>query len=199
MTVLANWQRIETWLRANVPEALDELQGPASAGSFETVVAAVGHLPEEYRGLMGLHDGVAASGCGLGVFEGFVLNSLDRALRARDVMLEVWRANAGQFDVDAGMVPDAGVRKCWWHEHWLPIAVSSDDSRRTIFLDLAPAPGGRHGQLVRHVVDVDRLRVVAVSVSAWLERIARALEDGVVAVERQGDAVLLTWPSAAAR
>ncbi len=194
MTVQTSWHRIETWLRANVPEALEELQGPASAGSFERVVAAVGDLPVEYRELMELHDGVAASECGLGVFEGFVLYSLDSALRARDVMLEVWRGNAGQFDVDGDMVPDAGVRKCWWHEHWLPIAVSSDDSRTTIFLDLAPAPGGRHGQLVRHVVDVDRLRVVAVSVSAWLERVARALEDGLVAVEREDDTVLLTWP-----
>ena len=194
MSIGESWGRIEAWLRVSASEALSELEGPATRESLEKASAIVGELPEDYRALVQIHDGVVAPQYGLGIFQGFVLHSVEGALRARDVMLDAWRQNAAQIDVDGAMSPDPGVRQAWWHERWLPIAVSADDSRTLIFLDLDPAPGGRRGQLVRHVVDMDKLPIIAASVAEWVERAADAMEQGQVAVERDGDLISLVWP-----
>jgi cell wall assembly regulator SMI1 len=192
--VAASWHRIEAWLRVRAPEVLDELEGPATEAAMQRVTAAVGDLPHDYRALMTIHGGVEAPHGGPGVFEGFDLHSLDAALRAREVMLDVRQENASHGDIDEDMRPDPGVRKAWWHDRWLPIAVHAGDSRTILFMDLDPAPGGKRGQLVRHVVELDSLRVVADSVAQWLDRIARMLESGNVSVSRDGDLISLDWP-----
>lgn len=183
--VTSNWKRIERWLQANAPEILAEFEGPATQGMLDKAAAAVGRLPDDYAELLGIHDGVEASDYGAGTFGGFVLYSLREALDVRKMMQDVRQSNADLGDMDSDMQPDPGVRRHFWHDAWLPLAVRAGDPRTMIFLDLDPAPGGARGQLVRHVADMSTLPVVARSTAEWLAGIAGKMESGRVIVERE--------------
>ncbi len=200
--LVKNWERIEAWLHRSVPEALDELQPPATQEKFERVIATVGELPDDYRTLMRIHDGVDKRGYRLGVLEGYVLYSLQEALDTRAMMQRVIAETHSAYPdrVDRDVRPDPGVRQSDWHDGWLPIAVAAGDARTLIFLDLDPAPGGTRGQLVRHVIDMDTLPIVARSVAEWIARVANAMESGRAIVEREpgadeddDDLIYLMW------
>jgi cell wall assembly regulator SMI1 len=191
--ILSNWKRIERWLQSHAPEALEQFEPPASPEAIARVTETVGGLPDDYLALLGVHDGIGDEG--IGVFEGFVPFSLEEALDARGVMQRVTQEGRRAYpDVhDSKMRPEPGVRKLAWHDAWLPVAVSAADPRTMIFMDLDPAPGGTRGQLVRHVVDMDTLPIVAGSVAEWVERIANAMENGRVVVERGKRCANPTW------
>lgn len=200
--IISNWKRIERWLGAHAPEALEQLEPPAKPEAIARVAATVGALPDDYLALLRIHDGVDDADDGIGVYEGFVPYSLEDALRVRQIMHDVTREGRRTSpDVHDAMRPDPGVRQRFWHDAWFPVAVWAGGARTMIFMDLDPAPGGTQGQLVKHVIDMDTLPIVARSISEWIDRVANTMESGRVSVEREpigpddddGELVHLRW------
>lgn len=191
--VESSWTRIEGWLRANAPDVIDQLNGPASREQLEQAAAAVGVLPDDYASLLGIRNGAFDPSGAAGVFEGWVLYSVAQALDVRDAMARVAAETRRAYpEADSRMRPAPGIRRTLWDDAWLPIAVAEGDARTLVLLDLGPDQPARRGQLLRYAVDEDP-RVVAPSVSAWLERIAVSMEAGRVQVTRDDDLVYLDW------
>ncbi len=52
------WGRIEAWLGANLPAALEGLDGPAGAGQIQELERLIGfELAEDVRAIYRTHDG----------------------------------------------------------------------------------------------------------------------------------------------
>ena len=51
----------------------------------------------------------------------------------------------GDFN-DLEASPDNGVRECWWHSGWLPMA--SNGLGDLLCFDFSPAKGGNRGQVI---------------------------------------------------
>ncbi len=164
------WSRIESWVKAHVPEAEHEnwLAPGASAAEIARTGKALGvELPAGYKASCRLHDGCLP-----------VPTAMLLPLAA---VLREWRAwkkllDRGAFADSPG--PIAGpVGPHWFHSRWVPIA--SHQAGDIVVLDLAPSPEGVSGQ----VVDVEHersggRRVVAWDFLAWLGDFAQDLEAG---------------------
>lgn len=182
-TLEDTWCRIRGWLATNAPDVLTSLAPPATDDQFRAAEDAMGvKLPAEVRACYRIHDGQQpvptplpsnpALRCVPAFLDGEDWLSLDR-------MVESWRMMKRLLD--AGSFPHSGlprgpVRPDWWHPHWLPLTESQ--SGYMTCLDLAPASGGRVGQVLRWCHDDPFRGVAAPSLGDWLAEFAEELEAG---------------------
>jgi cell wall assembly regulator SMI1 len=180
------WNRIESWLTAHAPELLERLLPGATEAELARFEAALGvHVPEDLRRSLAIHAGQPAGSYGvLGDWTLFrIADSLDR-----------WRMhmalrNAGTFvDPSPGDV-QGPVQPVWWSASWIPVA--GDGAGSLLCADLAPATGGRQGQIVRFFHDAPARDVIASSFQELLARFADDLEVGHYRAERAHGAAWL--------
>jgi cell wall assembly regulator SMI1 len=69
-----------------------------------------------------------------------------------------------------------GVRGDWWNVGWVPFA--SDCGGDYYCIDLAPARGGKKGQVIAMAHDSGARKLLAPSLREWLARFADQLEAG---------------------
>ncbi len=182
-TIANNWKRIELWLTTNAPEALEYLKGPATEDAIGRAEAKLRlKLPDDVRASLLVHDGSANPTSDYGIAEGFVLYSLDKVIKTRELMHRLRASGDIPASLDREAEPDPGVRPVWWHDNWIPVAANT--SRVLVCVDLDPAPGGSFGQLVLYISDTSDRKVIAPSFAAWLERIATRLESGTIVARR---------------
>lgn len=182
----ALWARIEAWLQVRAPRVFASLQAGASAGELRAAEAALGViLPDDVRASYRRHNGQALPrgqySSGPSLIDTWDLLPLDR-------LVQEWAAwkfllDRGEFSGITGE-PDGPVRDDWWHPRWIPVA--HDAGGNSLCLDLAPARGGAHGQLITLWHDDADRAVVAPSFRAWLAQFADALERNEYA-EVEGD------------
>jgi cell wall assembly regulator SMI1 len=175
VTVSASWSRIEQWLDAHARPLRKSLAKGASPGQIQRLEAKLGTvLPDVFKESLAVHDGQKQDADlipddGIGSF--YFLRSKDCVAQWKDWNLV---QDAGEFD-DAEPQPAEGIARCWWNRAWIPFASNGGDS---LCLDLAPAAGGKSGQiiLVRH--DEAERRLMAGSFDEWLAQLADAIEAG---------------------
>ena len=151
--------RIEAKARA----AGVKLEDGASDKAIEEVEQALGlTLPEEVVAFYRRHDGAPEGDYAI---EGRELLSLAGIVSE----WKIWKdlLDQGTFEDNDHGDPDEGVQKKWWIPEWVP--VTYDGSGNHHVLDLAPAKGGTHGQILSFWHDDSPRTVVAKGFLAWLE------------------------------
>jgi len=162
-------ERLRAVLRQHAERSDAEPTMPAPV-TEEQLAAAERHLgwplPADLRALYLEADGDGGSEA----LAGYGWLSLDGALAERDDYIGAptwfgWELGWNQVIFDAD--PPNTVRRCSGHPGWLPFATWFDGNFFAV--DLAPAAGGRSGQVIEVGRDFnDGPRYVASSVTAWL-------------------------------
>lgn len=166
------WARIEAWLRANAPQVLDTLQPGISDTQIQVLESFLGiSLPDDFKESYQIYNG--QSGDDYGLLEGREFLSLERLQQE----WQIWKdlLDAGDFE-GITSEPVAGIRDDWWNAHWLPLTY--DGSGNHDCLDLNPAEGGTHGQVITMWHDAAEREILASSFRQWLEQYADGLESG---------------------
>src|SRR5262245_24778912 len=184
----AVWDRIHVWLRAHAPEVLQSLRPGASEAQLRAAEQAMGvTLPDDVRACYAVHDGQGTGpyGSSPGFLYGWEWCSLGR-------MVEEWRCwkgllDTGTFDDNVGD-PHGLVRPVWWHPGWIPLTCSGAGDNQC--LDLAPATGGRVGQVIEMWHDDAHRAVLARSFAAWVAAFADELEDGAYSTSPDYDGLV---------
>jgi len=171
-TVRERWNTIETWLKANHAEALEQFNPPAPAAAIAEAEAALGvELPRDYKEFLALHNGQDefAPFVGLGALmsiEGVVKRHASLSRNASDE----------EFDIPARFV-GPGVRARNYCRKWIAITESAR-GRDFLCLDLDPASDGVHGQIIEYVLDGAERPLVAQSFADLLSKYFEQAQTG---------------------
>ena len=179
------WNRIDSWLAANAPEILNNLQPGATP---EAIKAAEQFLevvfPEDVKSSYRLHNGQFEERYSVMPYGHFL---------CLEGMVGEWNSwkkflDAGDFNEedgnDYGCASDGLIRtELWWNPKCIPIA--SNLSSDSICLDLDPAPGGQVGQIIFMCHDDGCRGFIAKSLQEWLEQLATDLETGKYIFEKK--------------
>jgi cell wall assembly regulator SMI1 len=167
-----NWRRIVAWYEANTPPGTLQLPPGASEEALDAAETKLGfRLPDDLRSFYQLHDGLGGSWF-LHYGEFLSLSNL--------VMQWGWYAEMERTQNPADPLyqtkaVSGPIKPVWWSSRRLPITDNSGDHA---MINLDPAPGGTVGQVIDSDHEVGPRRVLAPSFSAWLARLAAALEAG---------------------
>lgn len=173
-------------LRAEVLGRPVHLPAPATAAALDDTERRMGcALPDDLRALYLLANGDAddvgtqyliADNAWLGVESLAAVHP-----RLREPALSTWELAWKAVILDAD--PHDTVRRCGGHPGWLPFASGEDGN--FLAVDMAPARGGRPGQVIRIGRDYhDGPAYVAESVTALLSHHVAALEAGDYVLSR---------------
>ncbi|MEH2106583.1 SMI1/KNR4 family protein [Nostoc sp.] len=168
------WTRIEFWLKANTPQVLDTLNPGASESQIKAVEdALLIQFPDDVKSSYRIHNG--QSGYNYGLINGREFLSLERIQDEWQVWKEL--LDAGNFDgCESQPEPGIGICTDWWSPLWIPLTY--DGAGNHDCLDLAPAKGGKVGQIIQMWHDDGERYLVASSFQNWLEEYATGLESG---------------------
>ena len=195
--------RITVWLRKNAPPIAERLNEPASGADLSmleqrlnTADTPFGHpLPEELKAVLKTHDGGREAGIMPG---GPDFDDCPFDFLSAKVVFEEWRrwvvAEAEHpMDEDdlayAAGDSDLEVRRVGYDPAWLPFA---EIGGNVLCLDLHPADGGTAGQVISHNHENAGNRVLAPSLTDYLEAAAEKFEAGAFAWEQDGDYLVQT-------
>jgi cell wall assembly regulator SMI1 len=172
-TIANSWKRIDAWLKANAPR-WKVLKKGATEEQLAKVEAKLGFaLPRELRESYLIHDGSDDAGFFPTREVGYYLMPLAELEADWNMMKELLEAG----DLEDGKAKgDPGVRGEWWNVGWIPFA--SDGGGDYWCIDLAPAKGGKKGQVIAHAHDAGKRKLLAPSLRQWLARFADNLEAG---------------------
>ena len=178
------WMRFEAWLVTNAPQLVDELNPGVTNAELSELATMIGaELPIDFQHFYRIHNGQRDEASGL--FNGEELLSVPRMLAEWTIWNDL--LNGGDFE-GATSIPDAGIRADWWNPLWLPLTY--DGAGNHCCLDLSPAPGGTHGQVIRMWHDGAERPLLATSFTEWLTRYVTALEAGEYAFSEDYDGIV---------
>ncbi|NLR78558.1 SMI1/KNR4 family protein [Chitinophaga eiseniae] len=170
------WIRWENWMTQHAPRLLNLLRSGASFESVESLEKLIGTaLPPAFKTFYAIHDGQQKARAGL--------IDADQLLSMEDITAQWYhwkdQLDAGTFtwrDEPIQSTPDTGIKNDWWNPLWIPF--TSDGFGNHLCIDLDPAPGGKHGQIITLWHDDSHRAILAPSFEAWLEDYLTALEKG---------------------
>ena len=177
-----SWQRILAWVEEQAPDLLDFLAPPADRAELtEAETRLAMRFPTVLRAFYALQNGTTAFA---------VLPALD-ADQSAFGPLPLEEIQFIEIDEDDDDAPaeedfevDAGVRREFWNPGWLPFAAAGDRGDY-LMLDLAPARGGRFGQVIEWRHDTNERRLAAPSLEALLRDVADGMEAGRYVYSRE--------------
>jgi cell wall assembly regulator SMI1 len=117
-------------------------------------------LPDEVKAFYRRHDGSDDDGA----VDGRELLSLERMVSEWTIWKDL--LDEGTFEDNDHGEPGRGVQKRWWIPEWVPVTYDYSGNHHVI--DLAPAKGGTHGQVLSFWHDEASREVEAKSFLAWL-------------------------------
>lgn len=187
-SVGASWQRIEAWLQANAPHIYESLQPGASDEEIADVEGKLGmKLPDDVKESYRIHNGqnddavngmFPAPPSPYGFEPGYLLHEVMGIYGEWDEWKEL--VEGGDFDGDKSE-PQPGIRDNWFHLGWLPFTTNGGGDSHCI--DLDPAPGGTHGQIITMNHEMGERQLIAPSFGAWLQQLADDMEAGRCIIE----------------
>lgn len=183
-SVESSWARIVGWLTDHVPQAISAFQKPTSSDELDAAAEALGiELPDDFRRLYQLNNGVDPDGEAIGLFPSedewdemaFVPCALEQIVGDWEIQKDL--LEDGSFADSEPESCDDGVKNEWWNLGWVPFAW--DGGGDYYCIDLAPTAGGTAGQVITHNHETGEHRILATSLSAYLSQLADGLEAGL--------------------
>lgn len=177
-SIQTSLQRIEAWLHAHAPTLWAQLPPGASDKDLAQAEALLGGLtlPDDFKEVYRRHNGWGPS---------YILLSRLFLYPLTDV-IGTWQMmrdglEAGGFDRGLNWkhaplhfeLADP-IRPVWWHLGWVPFA--GNEVGEYWAVDLAPAPGGKHGQVIDWEIGPSHIQ--AMSLEALFAAFAEDLEAG---------------------
>lgn len=156
-----HWEILETWLKANNPALLADLNPPASDANIQSLEQQLGvKLPADFVECLKVHDG--QRGAASWLFQDSEFLSSQRILDEWAIWKDL--LDGGDFD-GAKAEPGAGIQPVWWSPKWLPFTYNGAGDH--LCLDLEPASGGRTGQIITLWHDDGARKKKADSFAQW--------------------------------
>ena len=169
--------KIQAWARQHAPGVT--FRRPANPAAIENFVEKSGlTMPHDLRQALLIADGESRSSAGMiGNWRLMPIGEIQAAWGLLSKLSE-----KGAF---SGKVPQASpyLRKAWWHNGWIPVV--SSDIGHYFCLDTDPPEQERLGQVILFLQDRPERVLVASSLQAWLDRIARDLDSGVYSYDEE--------------
>ena len=182
------WERIERWLAANLPSALENLGDPATTEHINELERTLGfELPDNVKAIYSVHNGDKGMPGLLGGWDVFL--SLNRVIEDWRLQVDIANELDGREDtpahwrhqIEGKIISIKGpVKPLFGSPRWIPITNMNGDVVR--YLDFDPAPGGQPGQVIEVDAECCMHQVVADSFVGFLEQYADSLERGDYAV-----------------
>lgn len=189
------WNRIKKWIEQQSDTASFEVG--ASDEDISKAESIVGKLPSDVRESYRIHNGT-----------NLIWITDDGYLMPLFVPTQVSRRKQSQFNavvkrwtlfkelLDSGGFEGAGfssdpagpIKTDHWNARWIPITDNKCGDH--LCIDMAPGKGGKKGQIIQWDHEVGAKRVVASSMSAWLEKIADDMESGQYTFDSKAGAVI---------
>ena len=177
--VATAWKRIEQWLGDNAPRMLEALGRGAPASAVAAFEKKTGlKLPAAVAASFRRHDGGDE---GTGLFPALEKDEMAYSPMPLSRAASEWRSCsrfARSYPAEAQFDVDRGVRAEYWNPGWVPVATNGGGDY--LCVDLAPAPGGKAGQVIEWRHETDERRRVAPSWEKYLQDLADGLEDGTL-------------------
>ncbi|MFZ7104282.1 MAG: SMI1/KNR4 family protein [Peptococcaceae bacterium] len=168
---------IQSWMGDRAPGV--NLRPPADPAALDNFSAKSGlSLPDDLRELLLIADGETRGSAGMvGNWRMLSIKELQASWGLLDHI-----ARNGAFDgLEAESPPY--IRKTWWDSGWIPVA--SNDMGGYFCLDTNPPEPERAGQVLLFLQDRPERPLVAGSLRAWFDRIARDLDADVYTYDNE--------------
>jgi cell wall assembly regulator SMI1 len=174
--ISASWNRIEAWLQANAPEALEYVQGPATAEQLDAAATQLElQVPDDVREFYHILDGADSSGIFPSCDEyddmAFSPMSLEGVVLDWEMLKELFEM--GDF-ADLEAEASEGVANDWWNVGWIPFADNGGGDYYCV--DMAPTDAGTVGQIISHSHESGTREILASSLAEYLSALADSLE-----------------------
>jgi len=158
------WGKLETWLDANRPAVLADLNPGADTAAIDDLQGRLGlQLPEDFIACLRGHDGQKGQAAPL--FDAYAFLPARRILMSWSSWNEL--LDGGDFDGREGRT-DGPVKPLWWSPGWVPFA--SNGGGDYLCIDMDPPPQGQRGQIIRVFHDVADRIVIASGFGPWFDR-----------------------------
>ncbi|MDY6867297.1 MAG: SMI1/KNR4 family protein [Chloroflexota bacterium] len=184
-----SYAKIQAWARAHAPDIT--FRPPAEPTAIDNFATESGlTIPEDLRSALLVADGETPNSGGMiGNWRILPIAEIQGA----------WGllAKLAKKDAFAGLEPEAPlfIRDAWWHTGWIPIVESGTGD--FFCLDAAPPDPDRTGQVLLFLQNRPERPLVAGSLRAWFDRIARDLAEGAYAYDEEAgfNSEALMWSS----
>ena len=172
-----SWKRIAAWLSENDPERLKSLQKPATNREIASTEKSLGvKFPEDLKKSYRVHNGQARRSSLIVDNGTFYFLSLEEVIREWKIWVDL--VASGTFDPVDCRCEDGIKSDAWFNKKWIP--VFSDGGGDFYCVDMAPAKGGRVGQIILVEHEDGGRTVKASSLRDLLSQLANELEAGEI-------------------
>ncbi|WP_435018446.1 WGR domain-containing protein [Tundrisphaera sp. TA3] len=181
-SVESSWRRIDAWLKNNAPTLAAKMHPGATPEAIAEAERALAlELPEAVRASYLIHDGS-------GVMRLFPSGDY-LSLEQMQGEVRMWKEILAETEFDEpDMEPVGPIQHVHFHPHWIPLTNSGGGDYTVI--DLAPAEGGKVGQLVNFSHETGPENLAAAGLAAYLAYLADGLEGGAATI---GEDTYLIW------
>ena len=169
--ITESFRKIQAWLNKNAPDI--SFREPADPSAITNFVEKSGlSLPEDLHRVLCAADGERRSSTGM--IGNWRLMSIAEIQASWGLL-----ANLSEKGAFVGQEAEAPVyiRNSWWDQAWIPCVTSG--SGDYFCLDMNPLEPKRVGQVLLFLRDQPGRPLIAGSLRAWFDRIARDLEAGL--------------------
>ncbi len=175
--ITESFKKLQDWAEAHAPEI--SFRPPAADSAIDTLAQKIGlPIPDDLRLLLRLADGETKPSAGM--IGNWRLMPIAEIQAAWGWISKI--AEKGAFEDLSPQTPTY-IRPVWWHPGWLLIV--SIDAGQYFCLDMDPPDQQRTGQVILFQQDQPERPLVAGSLQAWFDRIARDLESGVYTYDEE--------------
>lgn len=178
------WTEIKNWLSLNIPNAISNLNEPATDAEIEATEKAFDlEFPAGLKQLYRQNNGEKNNWPPGAFDDGHWFMPLNEVVQFRNTMKEFavsddtashsgWKRQA-----EEGLISIKGpVKPLTYSQKWIPFTDSNGDVDR--FIDFDPAPGGVAGQVVEIDQECGTYKVVASSIEEFLHNYLSGLNSG---------------------
>jgi cell wall assembly regulator SMI1 len=161
-----SFEGIQRWLKGNAPKILGALRAPVAARDLATLASSSGTLPEDLNALYRWHDGIDTKTVA-NLFFGMAFDPAAAVVKR----LQRIDARTALRYADPGIDPSYALATT-------RVPIGNDSARCSLCVDIAPAPGGRVGQVILIDEEFQVALKLCASVSELVSNFARDLEEG---------------------